>query len=72
MKASAFLRMSLMMAAMAGDGFGQERFSEKKRDRSNNHLPYFYFEHEGKKYTIQAVNEVSAKAKFDKIISKKK
>ncbi len=74
MKGSALLRMSLAMAAMGANmgsmyvGYG----NRKSGDRSNKGLPYFHFDHEGRAYTIQAVNEVAAKAKFDKIINKKK
>ena len=69
MKPSEIIAVGMAMSAM----FDSHNYGMKQRkgDRSNNHLPYFNFEHDGRNYSIQAINEASAKLKFEKIIKRK-
>lgn len=67
---SIFYQMAAL-AAIGMDGYG---IGGKKQDRSSKGtgLPYFDFEVEGKKYTIQAVNQEAANEKLADILKKKK
>ncbi len=41
-----------------------------RRKENKGGLPYFFFTHNGKKIEIQAINQESANAKFEKIKAK--